>query len=206
MALFKAEAADAANKTNLAYDSLAILYSKEPTERVNSALYKYGCKLGMDSNQVGRSIWKIREINAKQAKDFKLKSYLSSKNSSLSDYAGKVILLTYWFPSCTPCRAEFPHFESVLKKFDSTKVAYLGLNLQPSQDNLVLPLLKEGGYSFTPLHDDWKREKGNLTADGAPTNYLIDQKGRIVFSGFRIDAENERTLELMIKELLAVKD
>lgn len=206
LALFKAEAADADNQTKLAYDSLAMIYSKTPSDRINAILYKYGCKLGLDSSHVDSSILKIRYAKAKKAKDFHLENYLSAGKSSLSDYAGKVVLLTYWFPACTPCRVEFPHFESVIKKFNKNDVAYLGLNLQPSEDSFVLPFLKETGYSFTPLHDDWKRDKGNLKEDGAPTNYLIDQKGRIVFSGFRIDANNERTLELMIKELLAVKD
>ena len=160
----------------------------------------------MDSNSVVKNIWKIRDNTAKQATNFSLENYLSVGKTALSDYKGKIILLTYWFPGCGPCRAEFPHFESVLKSFNKNEVAYLGLNLEPSQDEAVLPFLKQTGYSFTPLHDDRGRQKGNLTADGAPTNYLIDQKGRIVFSGFRIDAENERTLELMIKETLAAKD
>lgn len=204
--LFKAEAADAANQTKIAYDTIAIAYSKIPTERLNTALYIYGSKLNMDSNSVAKSIQKIRDSHAKKATDFQLKNYYNSGKSSLADYAGKVVLLTYWFPGCGPCRAEFPHFESIIKKFDSKEVAYLGLNVEPSQDGFVLPFLKTSSYSFTPLRDNWKRGKGNLAAFGAPTNYLIDQKGRIVFSGFRIDAENERTLELMIRETLAAKD
>jgi len=117
-----------------------------------------------------------------------------------------VVLLTYWFPGCGPCRVEFPHFEAVLKKFKTSDIAYLGLNLEPSQDEAVLPFLKESGYTFTALHDAWGRNKGNLPANGAPTNYLIDRKGRIIFSNFRIDTENEKTLELMIKEMLAAKE
>jgi len=206
LALYKAEVADAAAQTQFAYNSLVLLYSKEPTEGLRSPLFKYGNKLGMDSNSVVKSIWKIRDSSAKQATNFSLENYLSAGKTALSDFKGKIILVTYWFPGCGPCRGEFPHFESVLKRFNKNEVIYLGLNLEPSQNEAVLPFLKQTGFSFTPLHDDRGRQKGNLTADGAPTNYLIDQKGRIVFSGFRIDAENERTLELMIKELLAVKD
>ncbi len=206
LAIFKAEAADAAKLPIIAYDSLIVLYAKLPTERLYNVLLKYGEKLCIDSNNVVKSIWKIRDSLAIKATNFSLEKYKSSGKASLSDYQGKVILLTYWFPACGPCLAEFPHFESVIKKFDGTKVAYLGLNLQPIQDKFVLPFLIETGYSFTPLHDDWKRDKGNLAAFGAPTNYLIDQKGRIIFSGFSIDKENEKTLELMIKETLAAKD
>lgn len=206
LAIFKAEATEAANRRIWSYNNLIQLYAKSPSTRLYSAICKYGEKLLVDSSSIVKNIWKIRDSLALKATDFSLENYMLSEKVKLSDYKGKVILLTYWFPACGPCRDEFPYFESVIKKFDTTKVAYLGSNLQPMQDKFVLPFLKQTGYSFTPLRDDWKREKGNLKAFGAPTNYLIDQKGRIVFSNFRIDASNEKTLELMIKETLAAKD
>lgn len=132
---------------------------------------------------------------------------MSGGKSGLSDYTGKVILLTYWFPACFSCQNQFSHFESVLKKFDSTKVVYVALNLEPNQNAFVLPYLKTSGYNFIPLQDDPKWKKGSLATNSASTNYLIDQKGRIIFSNFLINNdENERTLELMIKETLAAND
>lgn len=206
LVLFKAEAADADKQVRAAYDSLAIAYSKLPTDKYHVALLKYGAEAGLDSNQVAENIRTIRISRAKKATDFLLENYYTSNKASLADYAGKVVLLTYWFPGCGPCREEFPHFESVMKKMNSSQVAYLGLNVFPSQNEYVLPFLKQSGYSFTPLRDDLKRGKGTLDAQGYPTNYLLDQKGRIVFSNFRIDAENEKTLERMIRETLAVND
>lgn len=206
LVLFKAEAADADKQVRAAYDSLSAAYSKLPTGKFRVALLKYGAKLNLDSNQVAENIQKIRISSAKKATDFQLENYYTSGKASLTDYAGKVVLLTYWFPGCGPCREEFPHFESVMKKMASREVAYLGLNVFPSQNEYVLPFLKQSGYSFTPLRDDLKRGKGTLDAQGFPTNYLLDQKGRIVFSNFRIDAENEKTLERMIRETLAAKD
>jgi thiol-disulfide isomerase/thioredoxin len=204
--VFKAEAADAANKTKMAYDSVAIAYSKTPTENLHQVLYKYGYKLKMDSAQIITGIQKMRNSEAKKATNLLLTNYYTANKISLTDFAGKVTLLTYWFPGCAPCRQEFPHFESVLKKFDNKKVSYIGINIYSSQDGFVLPFLKASGYSFIPLSDPNNQDKGNLSFDAAPTNYLIDQKGRIVFSHFRIDKENEKTLELMIKETLAAKD
>jgi len=206
LALLKAEAAAADKQTNLAYDGLSIFYSREPSDRLQEALFKYGMKLGIDSDSVARNIRKIRESSAKAATDFCLDNYLPPGKSGLADYLGKVILLTYWEPASFQSKEQFTHFEHVIRKFDSTKVAYLALNLDPVQDDFVLPFLKAGGYSFIPLHYNISRNKGNLKADGVPASYLIDQKGRIIFSDFKIDANNERTLELMIKELLAAKD
>ena len=204
--LSKAEALDSAKMFKPAYDTIANYYIKNPSEKLQAVLYKYGRQNGMESILVNKNIASMRNNIAKQAKDFSLKKYTDTTKTSLADYKGKVVLLTYWFPGCGPCRAEFPYFENVLKKFNRQDVAYLGLNVEPSQDAAVLPIIKENGYTFTPLHDSEERIKGNLGTIGQPTNYLIDQKGRIVFANFRINQENEKTLELMIKEILAAKD
>jgi len=71
------------------------------------------------------------------------------------------------------------------------------------QEDRVLPLIKAKGYTFVPLRDSPNKAKGNLPdVSSAPTNYLIDQKGRVIFSNFQINDNNERMLELMISELL----
>src|SRR5690606_27145127 len=100
-----------------------------------------------------------------------------------------------------PCRGEFPHFEHVVRKFGKDQLAYIGINIVHEQDPYVVPFMKQSGYSFTPVRDE-PEKRGNLTARGAPTNYLIDRNGNIIFSNFRTDEHNERTLELMITELL----
>ncbi len=69
----------------------------------------------------------------------------------------------------------------------------------------MIPFLKSSGYTFTPLAEDEKRDKGNLPSPGAPTNYLIDQDGRIIYSNFMIHGDNERMLELMIESMLQKK-
>ena len=81
-------------------------------------------------------------------------------------------------------------------------MVYLAINIVRDQDDYVLPFVKNSGYTFTPLAEDPKRDKGNLKSPGAPTNYLIDQEGRIIYSNFMIHGDNERMLELMIDSML----
>ena len=207
LTLYKAEALDSAKMFRAAFDTIATYDSKKPNESLQPSLFKYGKQNSMDTFAVNQNIASIRNSAAKKATDFVLKNYKDGSNTSLADYAGKVVLVTYWFPGCGPCKAEFPHFENALKNFDKTEVGYLALNIEPSQNDAVLPLLKQTGYSFTALRDSMSRMKGNLdNGNSAPVNFLIDKKGRIAFSHFRIDADNEKTLELMIKETLAEKD
>ncbi|RYE26826.1 MAG: hypothetical protein EOP45_03120 [Sphingobacteriaceae bacterium] len=60
----------------------------------------------------------------------------------------------------------------------------------------MLSFLKAGDYRFTPLHDNEIRQKDNLKIWSASTNFIIDQKGRIVYSDLQRSVEDERTLEI----------
>jgi len=206
VALLRSTVLDASGDTKAAYDSLVSLEAKTPGDDVKKAMATYGGKLGKNTKDIDKDIWAARDKTIKTAPAFNLGLYTSNKTSSLSDYKGKVVLMTFWFPGCGPCRGEFPHFENVLKKFKGKEVVYLGINVFPDQDDYVLPFMQGTKYSFIPLRGnaDWAQKTYNVR--GEPTNFLIDGEGRIVFSNFTINGDNEHMLELMISSLLAKGD
>lgn len=201
--LAKAEALAVAGNSERAYEELKIAYAKNPEGSWEDALYKYGSNIGKSSVQVKQEIWQVRDTAAKIATAFSLKKYIGEGNLSTEDLKGKVTLVTYWFPGCGPCRGEFPHFENVVRKFKDADFEYVGINIVPEQNDYVVPFMKSSGYSFIPIEDTPGREKGNLdNRNAAPVNFLLDKKGRIIFSNFRTDEHNEEVLENMIKALL----
>ncbi|MDB5231561.1 MAG: redoxin protein [Chitinophagaceae bacterium] len=203
----KSRTLDGAGKTEEAYKNLLSVYAKEPTEELSRQMIQYGNKLGKDQSKVNEDIWYMRDTAAKDAPDFNLENYFTKNNVSLSDYKGKVVLITYWFPGCGPCRGEFPHFENVVKKFKGRNdFVYLGINIVADQDDYVLPFMKSSGYSFTPLKDNDKWQKGPLdNRNAAPVNFLLGPDGKIIFANFRTDAGTEQTLETMISSTLSKK-
>lgn len=201
--LLKAKAFDMGADPEVAYQSLVEFFAKSPTPKVKSQILKYGAKLGKNGKDVEGDLWKQLDAVAKTATPFDLKPYKPEDKGALADYKGKVVLLTYWFPGCGPCRGEFPHFENVIRKFDKKDVAYLAINIVSDQNDYVLPFIKSSGYSFVALEDVEGREKGNLDNRGAaPMNFIIDKQGKLLFSGFMINGNNEDELELMIKTAL----
>lgn len=201
--MLKASALDASGKTAVAYDNLKLYYAKEPVKELEKALKAYGAKLGKNQGQVESDVWYVRDTAARQATPFELKRYLTTGMLSLADLKGKVVLLTYWFPGCGPCRGEFPHFEDVVRKFKGKNLEYVGINIAPEQNDYVVPFMKSSGYSFTPIEEVPGRVKGNLdNRNAAPVNFLLDQEGRIMFSNFRTDEHNEDVLEAMISSLM----
>lgn len=200
--LLKAEIADAAGNTRAAYDSLIIYFAKTPLSDTKAAIGKYASKLGVGASQLASDIEAARKKNTYQAPPFSLGMYTENRNASLDEYKGKVVLLTFWFPGCGPCRGEFPHFQEVVNKYDKADLAYIGINVAPEQDDYVVPFMKGTGYSFTPLRstNEWASEVYKVR--GQPTNFLIDKEGNIVYSNFMINSNNQQMLELMIESLL----
>jgi thiol-disulfide isomerase/thioredoxin len=157
--------------------------------------------LGWNAEQVSNILSEKLSSKSVAATRFDLERYDTNERLKLTDLKGKVVLVTYWFPGCGPCRGEFPHFENVLKKFNREDVAYVGINIAPKEDPYVLPFMKSTGHSFIPVRDE-PEKRGNLPARGAPTNYLIDGNGNILYKDFMIGAYNEEVLEQMIKQAL----
>ena len=202
-ALLKADLEARAGQPADAYKDLMARYAQTPEDAVGSAIQTYGAQLGKSSGQIDHEVWAARDAAAKPAPAFDLDQYLANGKRSLTDYRGKVVLLTFWFPGCGPCRGEFPHFENVLRRFKGQSVDYVGINVLPEQDAYVKSFMKGTRYSFTPLREDGKQQETDYHVRGEPTNFLIDQTGRIVYSNFRAeDPKSERVLELMIRSLL----
>jgi thiol-disulfide isomerase/thioredoxin len=202
MNLKKASLQDKMGDTKSAYDSLVVKNAKSPSDKLWSAAEQYGNKLGKSKTDIAKDIQTIRDSRAVAAKPFDLGLYTGAGKLSLNDLKGKVVLLTFWFPGCGPCRGEFPHFQSVMNGFkDNQKVAFIGINVAPEQDSYVVPFMKNTKYSFTPLHGTDQTTK-DYGVRGEPENFLIDKDGKIVYRDFRIEGDNHRTLELMINSLL----
>jgi thiol-disulfide isomerase/thioredoxin len=203
-ALLRAQAADAAGKTKMAFDTLVARFAKTPSDSVHAAILRYATKLQKSPAQADSAVWAVRAKGATPAPAFKLATYPVSKDSmSLADYKGKVVLLTFWFPGCGPCRGEFPHFQKVVGSFQGRPVAYVGINVERDQDPYVAPFMQGTRYTFTPLAESGTATTNAYHVRGEPTNFLIDQQGRIVFTDFSItNAKSERMLTLMIQSML----
>ena len=197
--LLKAAALKMDDNVAEAYSILSKAYAISPETAVGTELFANGLLLNKSKEQIKKEIAFMRDTAAKAATDFSLNQYFSKGKASLANYKGKVILLTYWFPGCGPCRGEFPHFQNVVNKFDKKDLEYVGINIVAEQNDYVIPFMKSSGYTFIPLEDVEGRVKGNLDNGGAaPVNFILDQSGRIIFKNFRTEGNNEDVLYEMI--------
>jgi thiol-disulfide isomerase/thioredoxin len=204
----KAQVMIKAGQLKGAYTSLLKQQAKWPEDATRVALESAGKQLNKTAAQVHADLKRTLDTNAKIAPPFNLQQYGSAGTVSLASLRGKVVLLTFWFPGCGPCRAEFPHFEAVMQQLRQKDVVYLGINVQRDQDEYVLPFMAKTRYSFLPLKstadaDVSGKEAKKYQVRGEPTNFVIDGTGRIVYKDFVIeDADGESVLRHMIESVL----
>ena len=73
---------------------------------------------------------------------------------SLSDFAGKPVLVNFWATWCSPCRTELPDFEDAYKTYGED-VVFLMVNVGAPRDTAesAWAFADENGYTF-PVYFD----------------------------------------------------
>jgi thiol-disulfide isomerase/thioredoxin len=152
---------------------------------------------------VNEDLWSLLDSKAKPAAELDTTRFGDEKKITLADYRGKVVLLNFWYPFCGPCRGEFPFLQSILTKYQSRGLVIISPNVMPAQDALVLPYMTRMHFGFIPMHSTEEWAGKAYGARGYPSNYLIDQQGRIVYRpGVIRGADAQRTMELQIEVVL----
>jgi thiol-disulfide isomerase/thioredoxin len=203
LAIARASALETAGDAAAAYRTLAEVVAKTPSDSLLEALSTSGRALNKDTAAIAADLRQLREATATPAPAFTLPDYPDRKNVSLSDYRGKVVLINFWYPSCGPCRGEFPTLQRVLDKYQGRGFEILSLNVLPDEHAFVMPYLTKNRYTFHALETDEDWANKTYGARGFPTNLLVDTEGRIVFKpGIIRSPREQRTFELQIEALL----
>ncbi|MEP6842296.1 MAG: TlpA disulfide reductase family protein [Pseudolysinimonas sp.] len=108
---------------------------------------------------------------------------------SSADYAGKVVVLNFWYAACPPCRAEAASLEKLNTTYSAKGVVFLGVNVQDTAPT-ALSFEKAHGVTYPSILDaDEGAIKlaftGKISPTAVPTTLIIDAKGRVAarFSG-----------------------
>ena len=203
-AIARAAALEASGDAPAAYAGLAAAAAKAPSDSLLDALGRTGRALGKTAAAIDADLWERRVASAKPAVAFTLPDYPDRRRVSLADYRGKVVLLNFWYPSCGPCRGEFPTLQRVLDKYRDRGFEILSLNVLPDEHAFVMPYLTKNGFTFHALETDIAWAEHAYAARGFPTNLLVDGDGRIMFKpGIIRSPREQRTFELQIEALLA---
>jgi thiol-disulfide isomerase/thioredoxin len=107
---------------------------------------------------------------------------LDSKQFSLSQYRGDVVVVNVWGSWCTPCRVEGPALEETFQKYQAKGVRFLGINVR--DDNAAARAFEASvGSTYPSLQDPNEtlllQFKSILPPASIPSSVILDRSGKV---------------------------
>lgn len=99
------------------------------------------------------------------------------------DYAGRVLVVNFWYAGCAPCRAEAPLLNEVSESLDPGEAVMLGVNVR-DQAETALTFAAEFDVEFPSIMDAATGSvqlafAGSVPANAVPTTLVLDAEGRV---------------------------
>jgi cytochrome c biogenesis protein CcmG, thiol:disulfide interchange protein DsbE len=125
---------------------------------------------------------------------------VSGRVFSVSDYRGKVVLLTYWSTSCRQCQSEMNWFTEFQRIFGDQRFAVVGVAVDQGGSDAVSRFLADRPVNYRIVLGD--REVARLdAATSIPTTFILDRSGRIAVR--HVGYCSKREFESDIRAVLA---
>ncbi len=106
---------------------------------------------------------------------------LDGRPMKLSDFRGKVVLLSFWHTGCVPCMKLIPHERALAARLKDEPFALVGVNSDREPEVLRKAVEKHGisWRSFKNRRPGKKAVSDEWKVTGWPNLYLIDHQGVI---------------------------
>lgn len=111
---------------------------------------------------------------------------LDGRQTSLSDYRGKVVVLNVWGSWCSPCRAEAPILAAAARAHAGDGVVFLGINSRDAAKAAPRAFERRYRVPYDSIYDPDGRTllafSGTLSPKAIPSTVIIDREGRVAAS------------------------
>lgn len=129
--------------------------------------------------------------------DFTVKMF-DGKNLEMKDLRGKVVLLNFWATWCPPCRMELSQVQKeIIDRFKGKDFVFLPISREDSYQK-IKTFREQTGHTFAMGMDPDRKIYSLFTTATIPRNFIIDKKGKIVFTE---TGYSEETLKQLIQEI-----
>jgi cytochrome c biogenesis protein CcmG, thiol:disulfide interchange protein DsbE len=103
----------------------------------------------------------------------------STKQVSLDDYKGQVVLINVWATWCGPCRIEMPSIESLYRTYGPAGLKVVGVSIDDVGDDQIEAFAKEFGLTFDIVHDSSFMIEKDYQVTGYPSTFVVAKDGVI---------------------------
>ena len=97
----------------------------------------------------------------------------------ISDYHGKVVILSFWASWCGPCKKELPVLAGVVTRVGPDHLQVLAINYRDQNEpfRYVVKVLKD--YPITFLRDASSKTAKKFDVEGIPRMIIIGRDGKV---------------------------
>lgn len=99
---------------------------------------------------------------------------------NLSDFAGRLVLVDFFYKSCYPCMLAIPELQDLHERYQDKGLNVIGINPVDTKEDDIEKFLIKRGVSY-PVLLEGKEVSSQYHVSGYPTIYLLDQEGKILF-------------------------
>lgn len=120
----------------------------------------------------------------------------ASREHSLSEYRGKIIVMDFWATWCGPCIKAMPSLQKLYDKYKTRGVEVFGVNVWEESNPVAYMEQRKFNYGLLLKGEDVAEayQVGSL-----PTLYIIGTDGKIIY---RTAITNEAEVEVVLEEYL----
>jgi thiol-disulfide isomerase/thioredoxin len=128
----------------------------------------------------------------------------AGKQKKLSEYRGKVVIVSFWASWCAPCLIELPTFAELEKKYGSRGLEVLPVNVEEGTvgTDFAKDFWAKNKLPFTNFTDPSFTMAQHFEVDVLPSNFVLDKQGRLVFSSFGANDWSASDTKEFIENLL----
>lgn len=137
------------------------------------------------------------------APNFKVIS-TSGQTVTMDNYRGYVLVIDFFATWCPPCKESIPHLNEMNRKYGKQGLQVLGLSMDEDGERAVKSFIGEYRINY-PVALPPEQVQIDYGIISVPVIFVIDKKGKVVeiYRGFT--DEIGRSMETLIKKLLAEK-
>lgn len=122
----------------------------------------------------------------------------------LSDYKGRITIVSFWASWCPPCRREMPSMERAWKQLKQYDVEFLAVNAGEDEETIFL-FTADFDLNFPLLRDPDGSVTEAWPVQGLPTTYVLNQQGDIIYQAVGGREWDSPNIINLIKDLASKK-
>jgi thiol-disulfide isomerase/thioredoxin len=150
-----------------------------------------GCSAGLggtgDKGYIdGAGVITVLDAAKRQAPGPVSGTTLDGKQVSLSDYAGKVVVINVWGSWCPPCRAEADDLARAARELAPKGVVFLGINTRDTSADNARAFERTRDVPYASIYDPGGRNllafHRTLSPNSIPSTVVVDADGKVAAS------------------------